>query len=157
MTSINHSFWKSERLAMTFLIAAWYSSFCVAMIFAWKADHLSSLHPQYSRYKIPLACRWKYWKNQMVSGVHLAASRQSRAATFQRGCDVINRWIIGIRNFAKCCPSPLIFRSAKLCKWTDPYHVPRRMKARLQQTTTWRPSGFQTLMCSSSLLSVWYA
>ena len=88
---------------MTFLIAAWYSSFCLAMIFAWKADHLSSLHPQYSRNKIPLACGWKYWKNQMVLGVHLAASRQSRAATFQRGCDVINRWIIGIRNFAKCC------------------------------------------------------
>ena len=36
-----------------------------------------------------------------------SASRQSRAAT-ATGCDVINRWIIGIRIFAKSCPPPTV-------------------------------------------------
>ena len=32
-----------------------------------------------------------------------AAKQSSNSVT---GCDVINRWIIGIRNFAKSCPPP---------------------------------------------------
>ena len=71
----------------------------LVMTFAWKAGYIPSQHSRHSRYIIPLACGLKWrslWPNSIGHPSWCFARKQS--SNFATGCDVINRWIIVIRN-----------------------------------------------------------